>query len=208
MTNHVKKYKSLNELSRDKFLTPSECSALCSMPPKNSIMGLRDYAILKTFLNAGLRKSELCNLNVGDLRVVDGNYYFLVHSKGGNIDEQDIGDMRTIDAIKKYILKAGHSQNPDAPLFQPDSRNGNYKHDRMNRGSIDNLIDKYAKQAEISKKVTAHMLRHTYGAEVMAISNDLQVTQRAMRHRSPQATLIYLHTTRERVRANLRNLHI
>ena len=43
-------FQPVKELSRDKFLTPDECARFCSAPKKNSLLGVRDYAILKVFL--------------------------------------------------------------------------------------------------------------------------------------------------------------
>lgn len=203
-----KKYKPFKEISREKFLTPQEASLLSSMPKKSSLIGLRDYAIIKLMLNTGLRKAEVLNLKVGDFRHEGNQYWLMVHSKGGNYEEQDLCDYRTIDAILRYLAKNGHGNNENDYLFKPIKGLSGTKNEKMHRRSIDNLLEKYAIQAGIPKRVHAHMLRHTFAVEVQALSGDLQVTARAMRHRSYQSTMKYLHTTRDRVRANLKNLSI
>ena len=201
-------YKKAKEISRDKFLTPDECARLCSAPKKNSLIGVRDYAILKVFLNCGLRKAELINLRVKDFARQGENYWLVVHSKGGTIDEQDIMNDRTILSIQKYLKMAGHADQPDEPLFQTSKKRAKKKNRIMNRRSIDYLVKKYIKEAQVGKKVTAHTLRHTFGTELQALTGDIKTTQKAMRHRSLNSTMIYLHTDRDRVKRGLSKMNL
>ena len=201
-------YKKLNELSRDRFLTPDECARLSSAPNRNSLLGQRDYAILKVFLNCGLRKTELINLNVKDFRKQGENYWLVVHSKGGTIDEQDIMNDRTIEAINKYLKTSGHKDQENEPLFQPVGKRAKTESKKLSRRSIDFMISKYAKRAGIMKHIHAHTLRHTFGTEFQTLTGDIKSTQAAMRHRSLQSTMIYLHTNRDRVRAGLGKMNL
>jgi site-specific recombinase XerD len=201
-------YKKVNEISRDKFLTPDECARLCSAPKKNSLIGVRDYAILKTFLNCGLRKAELIKLKVEDFCRQGENYWLVVQSKGGTVDEQDIMNNRVIDSIMKYLKMAGHGDQPKAPLFKPVKNRGRRKDGSLHRRSIDFMIKKYAKEAEIDKNVTAHTLRHTFGTELQTLQGDIKVTQKAMRHRQLNSTMRYLHTDRNRVKKGLEKMNL
>ena len=201
-------FQPLKELSRDKFLTPDECARLCSAPKRNSLLGIRDYAILKVFLNCGLRKMELVNLKVKDFHRQGESYWFVVHSKGGYIDEQDIMNWRTINAIQKYLTKAGHVQEPELPLFQPMKGRAKTESLKLSRRSIDHLVKKYARTAQINKNVHPHTLRHTFGTELQALTGDIKTTQKAMRHRALASTMIYLHTNRDRVKRGLSQLNL
>jgi len=201
-------YKKLKEISRDRFLTPDECARLCSAPKKSSLIGIRDYAILKVFLNCGLRKSELIKLKVKDFCRQGDNYWLVVHSKGGTVDEQDIMNDRTITAIQKYLKTAGHADQPEQYLFQAVKGRVRSKDKILGRLSIDYLIKKYTKQAQIGKRVTAHMLRHTFGTELQALTGDIKTTQKAMRHRTLNSTMIYLHTDRDRVKRGLSKMNL
>lgn len=202
------RYQKRKELSRDKFLTPDECARLCSAPNKSSLLGVRDYAMLKVFLNCGLRKNELIQLRVKDFQRQGENYWFVVHSKGGTIDEQDIVNDRTIQAVQKYLQKAGHSDNPEAPLFQPIGKRARTEGLQLSRRSIDFMVKKYSKMAGITKKCTAHVLRHTFGTEFQALTGDIKSTQAAMRHRSLNSTMVYLHTDRDRVKRGLSRMNL
>jgi len=204
-TNQNQKIK---ELSRDKFLTPDECAKLCSAPKQNKLLGIRDYAILKVFLNCGLRKTELINLKVSDFQEQNGTHWLIVHSKGGDIEEQDIMNQNTINAIWRYLKRAGHADKQDEPLFQPIGHKLETQSKKLNRRSIDFMIKKYTQNAKIYKNVHAHTLRHTFGTELQTIVGDIKVTQKAMRHKSLSSTLIYLHTNRQRVRKGLAQLNL
>jgi len=201
-------YKPLKELSRDRFLTPDECARFCSAPRKNSLLGIRDYAIIKVFLNCGLRKMELVNLKVRDFCRQGDNYWFVVHSKGGDIDEQDIMNYRVIEAVQKYLSKSGHANKPEEPLFQPLPNKIKTESKKLSRRSIDHLVKKYGRVAGITKDLHTHTLRHTFGTELQTLTGDIKVTQKAMRHKSLNSTMIYLHTNRDRVKRGLSQLNL
>ena len=202
------KIKRVKELSRDRFLTPDECARLCSAPKMNALLGVRDYAILKVFLNCGLRKMELINLKVSDFCRQGENYWLVVHSKGGDVDEQDIMNQKVIDSVHKYLLKSGHGENSDEPLFQPIKGRAKTASKKLSRRSIDHLVKKYAKAAGITKNVHVHTLRHTFGTELQTLTGDIKLTQKAMRHKSLNSTMIYLHTDRERVKKGLSQMNL
>ncbi len=206
--NDMGNYQQVKELSRDKFLTPDECARLCSGPKKNSLLGIRDYAILKVFLNCGLRRVELIRLKVKDFCRQGENYWFIVHSKGGEVDEQDIMNPRTIDAVQKYLSKSGHGDQPDEPLFQPIPGRAKTPSKELCRTSIQRLVKKYTRSAGINKDVHVHTLRHTFGTELQSLQGDIKVTQKAMRHKNLNSTMIYLHTNRDRVKKGLAQLNL
>lgn len=196
-------YKKLSELSRDQFLTPHECVKLCSGPNRKTLIGLRDFAILKTFLNLGLRKQELINLKVKDLYQDGSDWIINIHGKGGTIDELDIENYDLLEAIRKYLISSGHGTDSEAPLFQSTEPTNYNPSKKIHRRSIDFLIQKYAKMTGIQKKIHAHTLRHTFGTELFSQTKDITIVQRAMRHRNMQSTMLYMHTNRDRLKYGL-----
>lgn len=199
-------YQRLKELSRDQFLTPHECAKLCSAPKRNSLIGLRDYAVLKTFLNLGLRKQELCNVKVGDLFQDGKDWILKVHGKGGTLDEIDVTNYDLIDAIRKYLAKSGHADNVENWLFQSTEPKPNNSSKKLNRLSVDFMIKKYTKISGITKSVHAHTLRHTFGTQLFSLVKDIRIVQRAMRHRDMNSTMLYMHTNRDELKNGLAQL--
>jgi integrase/recombinase XerD len=204
----MERTQRVKELSRDKFLTPDECARLCSVPKLSTTKGVRDYAILKVFLNCGLRKMELLNLKVKDFQHQGGDYWFVVHSKGGSIDEQDVISYKVIEAVNKYLNRSGHANDLEAPLFQPIKGRSKRADHSLSRRCIDELVKKCARKAGISKSVHCHTLRHTFGTELLTLTGDIKVVQKAMRHSALTSTMIYLHTDRERVKRGLAQMNL
>lgn len=201
-------YKKLKELSKNMFLNVDEIARLSSAPDRRKLQGIRDYAIIKTFLNTGLRRQELIDLKVGDMKWDEGKCYLVVHSKGGTVDEQPLQNDRAVQAIKKYLIQSGHEKKSHEPLFQPlptRTKAGNHK---LCRRSLDSMLMKYGKMARINKRISSHMLRHTFGTQVYSMTKDLAITQRLMRHRSISSTMIYVHTDDNAVRFVLQDLNL
>jgi integrase/recombinase XerD len=64
------------------FLTEEEAQAILRVPDRRTLQGKRDYAILLTLLTTGLRKAEICNLKVGDLKTYRNQAIIDVVGKG------------------------------------------------------------------------------------------------------------------------------
>src|SRR5512139_3791154 len=64
------------------FLTEEEAQAILRVPDRRSLQGKRDYAIILTLLTTGLRKAEICNLKVGDLKTYRNQVVIDVIGKG------------------------------------------------------------------------------------------------------------------------------
>ena len=197
-----------NVLTQDKWLTELEVKKLLKQPDKRYLLGMRDFAILKIFLNCGLRKAELINLDVKDYHKEGISTWLSVHSKGGYVMDQPINDFSTNSAIKKYLKSGKHGDDPNAPLFQSLQGKGILSGQRTHRIVIEYLTNKYAIQAGIKKHVHAHMLRHTFGTHFFNATKDLVTTQKAMRHKSGNSTMIYLHSDKTQVLKGLKELNL
>lgn len=196
-------YRKQKKLIRTHYLELEEAGALCSAPDRRYLLGIRDFAIIKTFLNTGLRRQELIDLRVGDLKQGERGWYLSIHSKGGTVDDQPIESDETISAIRKYLEMNGHNSRPTEPLFQPLENYTKTKEKKINRKSLENMLKKYTKKADIYKKITPHTLRHTFGTAVYNATKDIVVVQKLMRHRSISSTAIYMHTDDSQARRGL-----
>lgn len=199
-------FESKQKLTRDKFMTERETKLFLKQPDRRSKLGARDYAILMLFLHTGLRKAELLNLNVADLRNESGRYYLRVHSKGGNIDEQPIEHPGTLTALRAYLEIWNHGQNENDPLFISLRNSKDGSGGRLSRTSCDILVKKYAEQAHLRKNVHPHTLRHTFASAFAAANKDIVLTREVMRHKSISTTSIYTHAEEDEVRQGLRAL--
>jgi integrase/recombinase XerD len=64
------------------FLTEEEAQAILLVPDRRTLQGKRDYATILTLLTSGLRKAEICNLKVGDLKTYRNQAVIDVIGKG------------------------------------------------------------------------------------------------------------------------------
>jgi len=154
---------------------------------RGSMRGIIDELVVELLVNTGLRASELCDLNIGDLPMSHGKDVVWVRDGKGNV-------ARTVDIpeslrerlerfVKLYRGKAG----PDEPLLV------SAKGKRTIYRSMYEKIKKLGRQSGIGK-LHPHMLRHTYGTRLYNVDQDLRFVQDQLGHASPNTTAIYAKT--------------
>ena len=193
-------FESKQKLTRDKFLTERETKLLLKMPDRRSKTGARDYAILMLFLHTGLRKAELLNLNISDVRNESGKYYLRVLSKGGNIDEQPIEDQATLTAMRAYLEMWSHGSDENQPLFISIRNSNPGSGGRLSRNACDYLVKKYASQAHLRKNVHPHTLRHSFATHLLENNVDIRKIQELLGHANLSTTQIYTHVSTEELK--------
>ena len=129
----------------------------------------------------GLRVSELCTLNMDDVdmheRVVS------VKSGKGDKDRIAILDDSTVAALRGYLASRAKL---NGPLFVT-------KRGRISPISVQRIVKKHAKSAGIQKKVTPHVLRHTFATSLLRRGADIRIIQKLLGHSSIATTQIYTH---------------
>ena len=146
-----------------------------------------DELIVELLVNSGLRTSELCSLNIGDLPAAHGKGCVWIRDGKGKVT-------RTIeipDSLRKRLerfvklYRKGAADN--APLLIST------KGGRMIYRSIYEKIKKLGRQSGIGK-LHPHMLRHTYLSRLYNVEHDLRFVQDQAGHASPTTTAIYAKT--------------
>ena len=187
------------------LITESELKRLLASPNTKTVAGLRDKATLELFFSTGLRVSELCALNRNlDLNTVE----LSVRGKGGKIRVVFLSDSAK-DCIKKYLKER---IDIDEALFIDHS---NKAHSRLSKGeslrlsprSIERMLEKYAALADISKKCTPHVLRHSFATDLLYNGADLRSVQLMLGHASIATTQIYTNVTNKFLRDQFEKFH-
>jgi site-specific recombinase XerD len=165
---------------------------------KDNLKTLRDKAILELFFSTGLRLSELCSLN-RDLDLSKDE--FSIRGKGEKVRVVFLSDSAK-DAIRAYLKSR---KDLDEPLFVQYSRNkmNNNKSARLTPRSIERIVKYYAIKAGISKKVTPHVIRHSFATDLLSNGADIRSVQMMLGHANIATTQIYTHVTD----AQLRDVH-
>lgn len=143
----------------------------------------RDYAILHLFYSSGIRLGELVNLNLKDIDFGRG----IVKVLGkGRVEREGEFTVEAIKVLKNYLkARALWKGNKSQAVFL--SRTGS----RITKMNIQRNIEKYGKQAGISKKVHPHMLRHSIATHLFNNDTDIRRVQSFLGHKSIASTQIY-----------------
>jgi len=182
------------------YLSREELQRLFEAVEGEDVMHLRDKAILETLYSTGLRVSELASLNRAQVDVVRKE--FMVRGKGKKTRIVFLSG-RAANLISIYI--EARKDNFE-PIFISHGRSkkgeditlGEKK--RLTTVSIENIVRKYARNAGIIKKVTPHVLRHSFATELLINGADIRSVQEMLGHSSITTTQIYTHLTNKRLK--------
>lgn len=175
-------------------LSDSEVESLLAAPDPTHTLGLRDAAMLQLLYATGLRVSELVGLPLAALHLDAG--YLVVRGKGSKERLVPLGE-RATELLVRW-LRDGR------PVFDPHlacdavfpSRRGR----AMTRQNFWERTRKYARSAGIRRRVSPHVLRHSFATHLLEHGADLRAVQAMLGHADVSTTEIYTHVTRERLR--------
>ena len=161
-----------------KFLSVQEVDNLLNEPNLGTLEGYRDKTMLETLYATGMRVSELVSVPVQnvDLKM----QYLIVMGKGSKERMLPLG--RT---ALKYLERYLHVVRPQLLHGKPEAAKELFVTSwggAMTRQRVNELIEEYAKSAGITKRVTPHMLRHSFATHLLNNGTDLRVVQELLGH--------------------------
>ena len=165
---------------------------LLEQPDERSRMGKRDRAIL-LLLSLGLRRAEVCNLNVGDFDPQEG-YVRVKTLKRGKPRSLKLTP-EIVQAIQAYQASKGNGKRPihdPEALFHTTAKYGPYQMRRLSPLRVNVLVARAVKRAGIREHITPHSLRHSMATHMLRQGRDLKTIQEALGHRALQTTANYL----------------
>ncbi|MCD8528198.1 MAG: tyrosine-type recombinase/integrase [Candidatus Pacebacteria bacterium] len=180
------------------LISPQELDRMFQAVRGDDLKSLRDTAILELLFSTGLRVSELAGLN----RDIDISKSELsVRGKGEKIRVVFISsDAR--DALRAYLEKRDDME--EALFVQVSPRVTKDLEDqkslRLSPRSIERILKQLAIKAGVSKKVTPHVIRHSFATGLLENGADLRSVQQMLGHASIATTQIYTHITDKRLR--------
>lgn len=170
-----------------------------------SIIKNRDKAILEMFFSTGLRVSELAGLNQEMVNLKKDE--FTVRGKGDKPRIVFMSDNAKV-FLKKY-LEARTDMSPY--LFvrhDKASKKQKSKDDEpLTPRSIERLVQKYARLAGLTKKVTPHTIRHSFATDLLSNGADIRSVQTMLGHSSIMTTQIYTHVTNKQLKEIHKKFH-
>lgn len=179
-----------------KVLSVQEVERLLDEPNLGTLDGYRDKTMLELLYATGMRVSELVNVPVKNVDMK--MQYVIVMGKGSKERMLPLG--RTALHYLENYLSVVRPQllhgKPDkaAELFVTGWGGP------MTRERFYEIIVAYGKSAGISKRVTPHMLRHSFATHLLNNGTDLRIVQELLGHADISTTQIYTHLDVERLR--------
>lgn len=175
------------------FLEKNELDRLLEAPEGQSLVIMRDRAILHTLFSTGMRVSELCSLDREEIDTKRGE--LSVMGKGSKIRLVFLSP-NAKESLRVYLDKRG---DVDEALFIRIPKNGNYGKEsdlRLTPRTIQRIVKKYAIKAGImGKSVSPHKLRHSFATDLLRNGADIRSVQSLLGHSSVTTTQIYTHVT-------------
>lgn len=170
-----------------KVLSPDEVTQLI-----NAASNLQSRAILMLLYSAGLRRSEVAQLHVED---IDGERMLVhVHQGKGGKDRDVPLCPRLLETLREYW----RAKKPATWLF-PRGRHGSNEH--LTDKSVWYAVTEAARAAGLNKRVTPHMLRHSFATHLLEDGADLATIQLLLGHETLETTSVYLHVSRRHLEA-------
>jgi site-specific recombinase XerD len=175
-------------------LNEEQVHRLLDAPPRDTVIGLRDRAMLVLLYGTGMRASECAMLCDED---VDLDHATIrVTGKGGHERTLPL-NASVVESLSLYREHRG-VQLPHRPFFLSRSNKA------LSRNAVYERVRKYGRQSKVNAQLSPHKLRHTFATHLVRAGVNLVTIRDLLGHRQLSSTQIYLHVTAEdlRVAAN------
>ena len=176
------------------ILTLKEIEQILEQPNLQTPLGIRDRAMLEMLYATGMRVSELTHLPTHQVNLEGG--YVLLYGKGSKERIVPLGS-EAMKWVTQYLKTARGilAKGKESPsLFINRSGKG-----MSRQGFWKNLKD-YGRRAGLRKRITPHLLRHSFASHLLERGADLRSVQMMLGHVDISTTQIYTHVTGERLK--------
>ncbi len=177
-----------------KTLSEADVEALLEAPDLDTLLGLRDRAMLEVLYACGLRVSELVGLKIFAADLDAGVVRVL--GKGSKERLVPLGE-EAVGWLKRYLVEAR------AELLKRKSAQALFVTERgagMTRQGFWRNLKRYGARAIPGKPLSPHVLRHAFATHLINHGADLRAVQMLLGHADISTTQIYTHVARERLK--------
>jgi len=149
-------------------------------------------AAVMTAYGTGLRVSEVCDLQVGD---IDSKRMLIrVRNGKGGKSRYVMLPARLLDVLREYWRRT----RPEGPYLFPT---GGDPSKPVSKKTLETAVRKAAIAAGLTKRVTPHVLRHSFASHLLQLGADIRQIQLLLGHRSIETTSRYTHLSPRHIAA-------
>lgn len=172
-------------------LSEEEVRRIVACPDPGTVLGLRDRAIALLLYGTGIRASECATVLEEDVDLSERT--IRVTGKGGHTRVVPLND-EVVKVLSSYRGQRGE-RDPRRPFFEARTGKG------MSRGAVYERVRTHARRAGVRKRVSPHVLRHTFATHLVRAGVGLVTVRDLLGHRCISSTQVYLHVTGIELRA-------
>jgi integrase/recombinase XerD len=178
-------------------LSLEEVDRLLAAPDSSTPKGMRDRALLEVLYATGLRVSELTGLRLDGVDVEIG----FVRCIGKGSKERIVPLGQSAAAAIADYMRVRRVKKPTNYLFL------NHLGGKLSRVGFWQILKAYGVRAGIKKRLTPHVLRHSFATHLLERGADLRAVQTMLGHADISTTEIYTHVMRERLKEIYKSYH-
>ena len=180
-----------------KVISIDEVVQFIETPDTDTVLGIRDRAIIELLYATGCRVSEIAGMNIDDIDLKHKT--IRVRGKGRKERFVPFGS-KANEALAAYLHARG-ALLAEAPEHRRDANVVflNYQGTRLTTRSIGRLIEKYVKECALAQNISPHSLRHSVATHLLSAGADLRAIQELLGHARLSTTQIYTHVSIEQL---------
>ncbi|MBN2227512.1 MAG: tyrosine-type recombinase/integrase [candidate division Zixibacteria bacterium] len=182
------------------FLSQKEAAELFGYLDRDSYLTWRDYIMVSLFYLSGIRRAEMASLRLTDIDFAHGT--LTVIGKGNKERMVPYGD--GIAGDLRHYLDLRERFVSDKP-YHGGHFLLNFRGEPLTVRSVDRVVKKYC--AKLGKRVTPHMLRHSFATHLLENGADILAIKEMLGHSSLATTQKYTHITTEQLKAVYKKAH-
>ncbi|MBM6618455.1 tyrosine recombinase XerC [Bacillus suaedaesalsae] len=178
------------------FLYEDELDKLFHVTDTTTPLGQRNQAILELLYATGIRVSECCKLQLGDIDFSIGT--ILVNGKGNKQRYVPFGSFAS-DALELYI----HNGREELVKQASTSTNTlfvNFRGNPLTTRGVRLVLNELIEKSSLSVHISPHVLRHTFATHMLNEGADLRTVQELLGHNHLSSTQVYTHVTKDRLK--------
>lgn len=190
-------FSLVNGLKKDKklprYFEYNELEELFLVPDKRIPLGQRDLLLLELLYATGVRVGELINIKVNDID--QSSRSILILGKGNKERIVTYGDYCS-EALELYLGDGYKVLNAKGYNYLFLNKNG----EQLTERGVRYILEQIIKKTSIQKKISPHMIRHSFATHLLNEGCDLLTVQKLLGHESISATQVYTHVSTDRLK--------